>query len=313
MASPALAAAWLVLCLGTPLWAQTPAPATDSTDVLVLDHDFATGGEVVRVFLNDKQVYRAELSSQDVTLQVRARFSGMKALRVYPILNPRASSGASAVEIYPDQDGEYEIQPISIQGSRISTRLRLYRDISESRRRMAAISKPGWEVGVELAGSWHSGFAQTSVTPAVGGEPSGGTDVEGCLSARGAPKNPRFGMCVLGVSHQSQSGAPSLLWVYTEPRLGLLRPDKHGYSSWEMGALFRFGVDINSGTPTARVFAPGVFLSRHIRRSQGGSSWSLQLAYSRAFYKGFQKPDFGAWDSFTPKSHRISFGVGWYK
>jgi hypothetical protein len=236
----------------------------------------------------------------------------MKALRVYPILDPRSSSGSSVVEIYPDQDGEYEIRPISIQGSRIATRLRLYRDVSESRRRMAAISTPGWEVGIELAGSWHSAFARTSVAP-VGIEPSGGTGVEGCFSARSAYQVPRFGMCVLGVSYQSQSGARSFLWVYTEPRLGVLRPDRDGYSSWEIGALFRFGVDINSATPTARVFAPGVFLSRHIRKSQGGSSWSLQMAYSRAFFKGFKKPAFGAGDPYTPKSHRISFGLGWYK
>jgi hypothetical protein len=313
MSRPALAAAWLVLCLCSPLRAQTAQPIRDSTDVLVLDHDFATGGEIVRVFLNDMQVYRAELSSQDVSLEIRARFSGMKGLRVYPILDPRSPSGSSVVEIYPDQDGEYEIRPFSIQGSRISTRLRLYRDLSESRRRMAAASKPGWEVGVELGGGWHSGFVQTSVVPAIGSEPNGGTDVEACLSARSAPKTPRFGMCVLGVSHQSQSGAPSMLWVYTEPRLGVLRPDRNSYSSWEMGALFRFGVDINSASPTPRIFAPGIFLSRHIRRNPEGSSWSLQMSYSRAFFKGFKKPLFGSGDPFTPKSHRISFGIGWYR
>jgi hypothetical protein len=313
MSRLAVAVAWLVIvCLGSPLRAQSARPAADSTDVLVLDYDFATGGEIVRVFLNDMQVYRAELSSQDVTLEIRGRFSGMKALRVYPILDSRSSSGSTVVEIYPDQDGEYEIRPISIQGSRISTRLRLYRDLSESRRRMAVVNQPGWELGVELGGGWHSGFAQTSVTPAIGSESGAGTDIEGCLSARSAPKVPRFGMCVLGVSHQSQTGAPNLLWVYTEPRLGVLRPDRQGYSSWEMGALFRFGVGINSsGTP--RVLAPGLFLSRHMRRSRQGTSWTLQLSYSLGFFKGFKRPQFSTEDPFTPKSHRVSFGVAWYK
>jgi hypothetical protein len=217
------------------------------------------------------------------------------------------------VEIYPDQDGEYEIRPISIQGSRIATRLRVYRDITESRRRMATTGQAGWDLGVEVGGGWHSGFAQTSIVPAIGSEPNGGTDIEACLSARSAPKIPRFGLCVLGVSHQSQSGAPNMLWVYTEPRLGVLRPDRNGYSSWEMGALFRFGVDITSASPTTRIFAPGVFLSRHIRKNPKGTSWSLQVSYSRAFFKGFKKPDFSTGDAFTPKSHRISFGVGWYK
>jgi hypothetical protein len=303
----------LVVCLGTPLRAQVRPESADSGDVLVLDHDFTAVDEIVRIFLTDGQVYRAELSSEDVTLQLRSRFSGMRIPRIYPISDSRSPSGSSVVEIYPDQDGEYEIRPVSIQGSRISTRLRIYRDITESRRRMATVSKPGWDLGVEVGSGWHSGFAQTSIVPAIGSEPNGGTDVEACLSARSAPKIPRFGMCVLGVSHQSQSGAPNMLWVYTEPRLGVLRPDRNGYSSWEMGALFRFGVDITSASPTPRIFAPGVFLSRHIRKNRQGTSWSLQMSYSRAFFKGFKKPPFTTGDAFTPKSHRISFGVGWYK
>jgi hypothetical protein len=305
-------AAWLVLCLSTPLLGQTAQPSTDSTDVLVLDHDFATGGEIVRVFLGDMQVYRAELSSQDVTLQIRARFSGMKALRTYPILDSQSPSGSSIVEIYPDQDGEYEIRPVSIQGSRISTRLRLYRDVSESRRRVASAGKRGWEAGVELAGAFHSGFSQSSVTPAIGSEPSGGTDVEACLSARSTSKTPRFGMCVLGVSNQSQRGAPGIVWVYTEPRLGVLRTDATGFSSWEMGALLRFGVGISSRSSSPTLFGPGVFLARNIRSSLQGTGWSFQLSYTRAFFKSFKKP-LGGGDAFVPSSNRISFGVGWYK
>lgn len=310
---PALGAVLLVVCLGAPLRAQGRPEAADSADVLVLDHDFTAADEIVRIFLTDGEVYRAELSSEDVTLLLRSRHSGMPIPRIYPISDFRSPSGSSVVEIYPDRDGEYEIRPISLQGSRISTRIRIYRDIRGSRRRMAAASKSGWELGVELGGGWHSGFVQTSLLPAPGSEPNGGTDIEGCLSARSASKTPRFGMCVLGVSHQSQSGAPNMLWVYTEPRLGVLRPDRNGYSSWEMGALFRFGVDILRASPTPRVLAPGVFLSRHIRKTRSGATWSLQVAYSRAFFKGFKKPLFSTGESFTPKSHRISFGVGWYK
>jgi len=119
-------------------------------------------------------------------------------------------------------------------------------------------------------------------------------------------------MCILGVSHQSQRGTSSLLWVYTEPRLGVPRHDRHGYSSWEMGALFRFGVGINSGVLSPRIYAPGVFLSRHIRRNPQGAGWTLQLSYSRAFYKGFSRAT-ATGSPVTPKSHRLSFGVGWYR
>lgn len=314
MIRPALTVAWLVVSLNTTLNAQSHESSADSADVLVLDHDFSTGGEMVRVFLYDLQVYRAELSTPDVTLQIRSRSnSGMKPLRVYPISDMQSPSGSSAAEIYPDQDGEYDIRPIAIQGSRISTRLRLYRDVSESRRRISRSSRPGWELGVELGGGWHSGFVQSNIAPAVGSEPSAGTDIEGCLSARSAPKSQRFSMCVLGVSHQSQHRAPSVVWVYTEPRLGVqLGRDQHGYSSWEAGPVFRFGVGIAASSSTARTFAPGVFLARHIRPSKKTAGWTLQLSYHLALFDGFKNPA-GTGDPITPKSHRVSFGVGWYK
>jgi hypothetical protein len=305
------AAAWLLLCLTTPLIGQSAPAPPDSTDVLVLDEDFVTGGEIVRVFLYDKQVYRAELSSPDVTLEVRPRFSGSKPIRTYPILSSRTPSGASVVEIYPDQDAEYEIRPSSIQGARIGTRLRLYRDVSESRRRFAVSSKRGWEVGIELGGGWHSGFTQSNTAPIVESDPSGGTDIEGCLSARSRTRFPRLGMCVLGIRHQSQRGARSILWVYTEPRLGILWGRGKGYSSWESGALFRFGMGIIAETTTPKLFAPGVFLARHIRGSRDGASWTVQASYSRAFFKGFTKPT--GFGQVTPKSHLVSLSVGWYR
>jgi hypothetical protein len=312
MIRSACAVAWLVVCFSSTLPAQSPGSAADSADVLVLDHDFTTTGEVVRVFLYDMQVYRAELSTEDVSLQIRARSnSGTKTLRVYPIFGSR-SSGVTVAEIYPDQDGEYEIRPVSLQGSRTSTRLRLYRDVSESRRRLTAMSRPRWEIGVELGGGWHSGFVQSNVAPPIGSEPSAGKDIELCLTARSAPKSQRFGMCVLGVSHQSQNRAPSVMWVYTEPRLGiLLGRDQYGYSSWEAGPLFRFGVGIDASSSTARTFAPGVFLARHIRTSKAAAGWTLQLSYHRAFFHGFTTA--GTGDPVTPKSHRVSLGIGWYR
>ena len=66
-------AVWLLALLATPGVAQTAA-TPDSADVLVIDHDFAALGELVRLFLQDKQVYRAELSTIDVTLQLRPRY-----------------------------------------------------------------------------------------------------------------------------------------------------------------------------------------------------------------------------------------------
>jgi hypothetical protein len=312
MLRPALAAALLLMCPGTALSAQASPESADSADVLVLDHDFTAADEIVRIFLTDGQVYRAELSSEDVTLQLRSRFSGRRIPRIYPISDSRSPSGSSVVEIYPDEDGEYEIRPSSLQGSRIATRLRIFRDISESRRRMATIGRPGWELGIELAGGWHSGFAQSTAAPLPGNDPAGGTDIEGCFTARGAPGLQRLSLCVLGVSHQSQHGASNILWVYTEPRVRILGRARPGQSNWDLGALLRFGVGITSTNDTPVTLAPGAYLARHLRSNSGGAGWSLQASYSHAFYRGFERP-FGAGAEVTPKSHRLSFGVGWYQ
>lgn len=312
MPRPLLTAAWLLVCLTTPAVAQTASETADSVDVLVLDHDFGSMGEMVRLFLNDKQVYRAELSSHDVTLEFRPRITGMRVPRVYPITDSRSPSGSSIVEVYPDQDGEYEIRPVSVQGSRISTRLRLYRDLSGSRRRLAVHSRPGWELGIEVAGGWHSGFMQSSAAPPVGSSPNAGSDLEACFSARNAPGIPRLNMCVLGLSHQSQHGGRNILWIYTEPRVRIFGRARPGLSNWELGALLRFGLGmISASSDTPTIFGPGIYVARHIRRNSAGSGWSLQASYSRAVFRGFSRPS--GLGEVTPGSHRMSFGVGWYQ
>ncbi len=312
MLRPLTVTAWLLAWLATPLVAQS-AEAADSGDVLVLDHDFGVVGELVRIFLSDKQVYRAEMGTVDVTLELRPRISGMRVPRVYPISDSRSPSGSSVVEIYPDQDGVYEIRPVSIQGARLSTRLRLYRDVTESRRRLTTATRAGWELGIEVGGGWHSGFVQSSAAPEVGSSPDAGSDLEACFTARNAPGIRRLSMCVLGLSHQSQHGARSILWIYTEPRVRLLGPSRPGVSNWELGGLFRFGVGmISAGIETPTSFAPGIYVARHIRRNAAGSGWSLQAGYSHAFYRGFGKPS-GVPGRVTPESHRVSVGVGWYQ
>jgi hypothetical protein len=305
------AAVWLLACFATPGFGQTAA-TPDTADVLVVEHDFDALGEQLRLFLQAKQVYRVELSSEDLTLVIKARTRGMPEVRVYPVSNELSPSGGSVFEIYPDRDGEYEISAISLQGSRLSTRLRLYRDVHESRRRMATANQPGWELGVEVAGGWHSGFAQSSVA-VPSGNANPGSDVEACLTARNAPGVPRLNLCVLGVSHQSQRSAPNILWVYTEPRIRLFGRARPGLSNWELGPLLRFGVGIISGgIDTPIVLAPGFYVARHIRTDADGSGWSFQASYSRAFYRGFSTPD-GVSSGSGPQSNRFSFGVGWYQ
>jgi hypothetical protein len=308
------------LALASPLGAQdipgaSSRPEADTADVLVLDRDFATGGgEFVRVFLESRQVYRAELSTPDVTLEVRAVGGKIRAPRVYALLGSKSSSGASEVEMYPDVDGEYDIRPVTGQGSGVGTRLRLFRDVRESHRRVAILDKPGWEIGIELASGWHSGFGQSNgPLPATADDPHAGSDVEACFSARSAPGVPRLSMCALGFGYQTQTGDRSILWIFTEPRIRILGKARRGKSNWEMGALFRFGVgSINRSSTVPVILAPGAYVARHIRTNTHGAGWSVQASYSHATYKGFSTP-LGTTDAVPPHSDRLMLGLGWYQ
>jgi hypothetical protein len=310
---PTLITAGLVLVVASSLLAQAESaslagPVIDTTaDVLVLDHDFAAAGEIVRIFLQSKQVYRAELSAPDLTLQIRAVGGRSRPPRVYPITGPESASQASVLELYPDVDAEYEIRAVAQSGSGVATRLQLIRDVTASHRRMAVLGKPGWRVGFELATGWHSGFAQsTGSLPIAPAEPHAGTDVEACFTAR-APHG--AGLCVFGIGYQSQVGARSILWFYTEPRLGLIGNGASGHSSWEFGPLFRVGVgSIERTSSTPWVFAPGAFIARQIRSNEHGGGWSIQGSYSHALYSGF--PGTG---SVHPQSDHLTLGLGWYQ
>ena len=312
--------ACLLACLASTLHAQadTVSKAADSVDALVVDHDFTGGFEFVRVFLQAGQVYRAELSSTDVSLDIRTPGRAIQPPRFYTYLPSDTPSGSSIVEIYPEVDTEYEIRPTGIASSRVGTRLRLYRDVSASKRRQYVQNHPGWEIGVEVASGWHSAYPQSQTAlPAGSADPQAGTDVDLCFSARTPPGKQGFGWCVLGFGYQTQHGDPSIVWFFTEPRVAILGHSRAHQSSWELGALLRFGVGMISSPSgkSPRVLGPGAYLARHIR-SSGSRSFSFQLAYTRAFYSGFDKGTPGSFvvgEDIVPTSHRLSFGVGWYK
>jgi hypothetical protein len=306
------AGAVLVPCLFSVGHAQSGASqqVSDSADVLLLDHVFTAHHEVVRVFLQEGQVYRAELNSPDLSLEIRGVVRNEQLPRIYPFVKADTPSGASIVEVYPERDAEYEIRSVGVSGSWVASHLRLYRDVSASRRRHHVRTTPGWGIGVEVAGGWHSGFAQSSAPPVVGSEPAGGTDIQTCFTAR---SRGRFAMCVMGLDYQSQRGAKTILWVYTEPRLAVLGGVRPGRSSWDVGALLRFGVGLISASPaTPIVLGPGVYVARHLATSSSGEGWSVQASYSRGYFKGFTKP-YGSIGEVTPQSNRLSLGIAWYR
>lgn len=325
MIRPMAAAVWLLVCAAFSLAAQTGEAGSDSADVLVLDHDFHAGSrEFVRVLLMGKQVYRAELSTSDVTLEIRSPFERVELPRVFPIFDP-AGSGMSVVEVYTEADAVYELRPVGSLPGGVATRLRLYRDVEASRRRSAILGRPGWEIGLELSLGRHSGFPQTNIVEDVSDGGEAGSDLGICFAARRAPGIPRLSMCAVGLEHQSQHGQPSILWIYSEPRVRLLGGSAPGRSNWELGALFRVGIGSVAGvSKDPWVLAPGGYLARHIRTAQDGRGWSLAVSYSHAYYKSFSReprtftdPTTGevvfAETGFTPDSDRLSLAVGWYQ
>jgi hypothetical protein len=314
---PSFAAACLLAFLTVPVLAQSEAPTPRTTpadtmvDVLVLDQHYSAGpGEYARVFLERGQVYRGEMSSPDVTLAIRVVGGRIRPPRVYSILGPESSSEASVVEIYPDADGVYEILAIGAHGGAFATHLQLYRDVRESHRRVALLRKPGWEIGFEIAGGWHSAFAQTNALPVAGSGPHAGSQVEACFTAR--EELGRFGMCAVGIGYQSQVGDRSILWFYTEPRFLLIGNPARKASQWEAGALFRFGAgSVERMSPTPLMYAPGAYVSRKIHSSDHGPSWTIQASYSHTWFSGFPEPA-GSLGS-QPQGDRITLGLGWYQ
>lgn len=300
-----LAVVWLVLCLAPPSPAQRDSsaagPTSDTTDALVLDHDFIAGaGEFVRVFLQAKQVYRAELSTPDVTLGIRSPLRRAQLPRVYPLVDSDTPSGSSVVEIYPEADGEYELRPVDARGGGVATRLRLYRDVRASRRRVAILDKPGWEIGLEVAAGWHSAFDQYSSGSPRLQEGDAGSDFEACFAARSAP----------GIGWGSQHRARSTLWIYTEPRFRILGKFEQGRSNWEMGALFRVAAgSISRSSEVPVMLAPGIYVARHIRTGQQGSGWSLHASYAYATIRNTPKSAQGG----APTTNRLLLGAGWYQ
>jgi hypothetical protein len=309
------AVVWLVVCLASPLAAQDDSsaarPAADTADALVLDHDFIAGiGDFVPVFLQAKQVYRAELSTPDVTVGIGSPLRRVQLPRVYPVSDSRTPSGSSVVEIYPEVDGEYQLRPLDARGGGVATRLRLYRDVRASRRRVAIIDKPGWEIGFEVAAGWHSAFDQYSSGSPRLQEGDTGSDFEACFAARSAPGLRRVSMCALGIGWGSQHGARSTLWIFTEPRFRILGKFEQGRSNWEMGALFRLAAgSISRSNEVPVMLAPGLYVARHIRTDQKGSGWSLLASYAYGTIRNTPKSPEGK----APTTSRLLLGVGRYQ
>lgn len=278
-----------------------PTNRSDSADVLLLDVDLAVGSlEPTWVFLQKGQVYRVELTRNDVDLAFRTPARSIMAPFFSALEgNSRPSTGI-AFEVYPRADAMYEIR---ITGGPYGapTTMKLYRDISRSKARQEVIASRKWDIGMEVAFGTHSAYpiAQASFSePAPVGE--AGVDIDLCFSVRGvAASLARFGGCVVGVGYQSRPSAESsIVWIFSEPRFRVVGGGS-GRSGFEAGLITRIGIGmVNTVNVDPISVGPGVYVSRQIRRDRGG--WSLIATYARVWISGTE----GA------QSNRFAIGLG---
>jgi hypothetical protein len=317
MSRLALTAVWLVVCLTTSLRAQTSTvraavqadsvvtadKPSGSADVLLVAVDLIVGTlEPIRLFLQQGQAYRAELSRSDVSLEFRTPTKRIQAPFFSALEGQSRPSAERVFEIYPRADAVYEMRII---GGRLGalTTIKLYRDVSASETRQKIIASPGSEIGVEVSFGMHSGYPITRPSfsrPAPIGET--GADVDLCFSVRPkASSRHRFSGCAVGVGYQSRPDAESsVVWVFTEPRLRIVggRPDQ---SAFEAGILARVGIGIVSSINVNPVsVAPGIYLARQIRREGDRGGWNVIASYARLWISGTD----GA------QSNRFAIGLG---
>lgn len=310
MSRSAFISVWLGCCLAVAVQAQTDtagiaAPVgspvkspSDSADVLLVNVDLMVGSlEPIHIFMQKGQVYRVELTRDDVTLDFRTPVRSI----VPPFFSAlegssRPSSGIT-FEVYPRADAMYEMRIVGGPRGALTT-IKLYRDISSSRARQKIISSPGWDIGLELAFGMHSAYPivrSTFFEPAPVGE--AGADLDFCFSASVS----RFSGCAVGVGYQSRPGAESgVVWVFSEPRLRIVGP-KSGRSGFEAGLLTRVGIGIVSGVNVNPVaVAPGLYVSREIRRQGASGGWSIIASYAHAWIT----------ETDNAQSNRFALGLG---
>jgi hypothetical protein len=286
--------------------ARAAAPARDSADVLVLEHDFTGPGEFARVFLLKGQVYRAVLSSGDASLEIYPVKGGPPVFFAREESDAPGASGQAVLSVYPRADAEYQIR--LIEGGPVVT-LRLYRDIRASRRRQKVLSGPGWEIGGEIAAGGHSGYELNTASGGLTDSDRGGVHIEGCFSARQGPG--ALGVvsgCALGLAWDGRPKSNGTLWFFIEPRIRFFGGRPRGESNTEVGGLLRGGfgtVEKVNRNPT--LIAPGLYASRHIRVNQDGKGWSFTLAWHHYLVGNRGQ------GAHRVGSEMVSLGLGYYQ
>lgn len=292
-------------------FAQEPVDHTprDSTDILVLEHDFTGPGEFARVVMLKNEVYRAELSTQDAAIDVYPIKGGSPVF-----INPEeygAASGQAMYTIYPTSTAEYQFRLIA--GGPV-VRLRLFRDLRRSRRRQKIIDTPGWEIGAEAGIGGHSGYLLNTEGDGVKDTNDGGVNYEGCFSARSGPGilNGVSG-CAFGIGWDARGGTSGVAWFFIEPRIRLIGGKPRGVSNNEIGILGRasYGL-ISRVNRDPKMLTIGVYATRNIRWNAAGKGLGLTVAYRYGWINNLGLEDSGnAYKA--PTTGRLTFSIGYYQ
>ncbi|HTG84840.1 MAG TPA: hypothetical protein VL853_08510 [Gemmatimonadales bacterium] len=293
----------------------TVGDTTAARDSLLLDHSFTAPGEFVRVQLRKTDVYRAELSSPEVSLDIHQRPSGPPAFLSRTEAGPGAS-GRVAFEVYTRADGEYEIRVLGLGEAVVN--VKLYYDAKASARREEIIDKPGWEIGVEIGAGAHTGYLLNLEPGVQPDNDKGSWDVEGCFSARNGPGIARVvSGCALGIGWHERPESAGVLWFFIEPRIRILGGRERGKSNTEVGVLFRAALgEVSKVNRSPIMLAPGAYLSRHIRTNPSGKGWSFTLGYAHMFISnlGAKYGTFPTTEDFgQQQADRLTFSIGYYQ
>ena len=289
-----------VLCLcaaALPLAAQQHGAAdsvrrspADTMNVLIEDHFFTARGEFVRIFLYRDVVYRAELSNENVTLDIRGLESGTPTATIQPGDFVSQASGARTIFIRINADAMYEIRAVysAVQsgaapneaGATGVTRLQLYRD-SYWTTRVNATAKTKWQGGLELSWGSQSAFSiepqgsSTATTRTVSG-----SLLEGCVAVRYGPHAARrLAGCAFGISYNWSPDTANVVWFFLEPRVRLVGGESRWGKPLDVGFLLRLGLgEVEKLDRQPGVVAPGVYLSYLVAGRHHGPRLAVQGA-----------------------------------
>jgi len=266
-------AACVSLLLVTPslLAAQNDMPAQDSDRVLLFEHRFSSdSSDNAVVMLERRVVYWAEVTGPGAPVFQPVQRHGQPAFLV-PITEG-AGDQPRRFEVYAIRTGPHMVSLSDLPPGSAAA-LRLYRDVVATRR-IAEARYHRLAVGLLVGGGIHSGYR---LDPTGGGDPDGGSDVEGCILAQ---IGDRFGTC-LGVSWQSFPDAGfAATWLFIEERGRL------GSGRWldgritDVGATVRYGQALSAGPRhlSPGLLALGLYVIHHLAIG-GRRGWSLYGAW----------------------------------